>query len=99
MYPADNFETGQQLDEAFRMLQGAEELNFPMATDTENSGGFVNEYGLLEDHAFSVLSIFTMRGNDGVEHRMVTIRGPNGFTEYRGKWNAKDPAWTQQLVD
>ena len=84
MYPTKNFETDQQLDEAFKMLQVAESLNFPMAADTENSGAWLNYCGLITGHAYSILSIFTMTDAHGVVHRMVTVRNPNSFTQYKG---------------
>ena len=69
-----------------------------MATDTPNSGAWLNHCGLITGHAYSILSIFTMTDANGEKHRMVTVRNPNSFTQYKGQWNATDKAWTEDLV-
>lgn len=54
--------------------------------------------GIVQGHAYSILSAFEMTDADGTVWKMVTIRNPWGITYYNGDWNGNDARWTDALV-
>lgn len=57
-----------------------------------------NACGIIQGHAYSLLSAFTMTDADSVDHNMMMIRNPWGITYYSHTWNADDTNWTDELV-
>lgn len=57
-----------------------------------------NACGIIQGHAYSLLSAFTMTDADGTDHNMMMIRNPWGVTYYSHTWNAADVNWTDELV-
>jgi len=50
------------------------------------------EYGLIEQHAYTVTGTLLVEGN-----KLLKIRNPWGHGEWNGKWSDKDASWTPEL--
>jgi hypothetical protein len=57
-----------------------------------------NACGVVQGHAYSILSAFQMTDADDVVHNMIMVRNPWGITYYSGEWNSGDSRWTDALV-
>ena len=58
----------------------------------------LNDCGIHNHHAFSILSVFEMNSSDGTSQELMMIRNPRMVTEYKGKWNTADyESWTPEL--
>lgn len=58
----------------------------------------VSELGLVQLHAYAVLTAKIITTEDGVEHRLVLLRNPWGNTEWTGDWSDSDPRWTPERL-
>ena len=97
-YTATTLDT---VDEIFRMIEAADELNYIMGCDTSGHGddSDVNVCGLATSHAYSLLTAFTMTDSEGETHDMVVIRNPWGTTvDSAGRGYKDHTNWTDDLV-
>jgi hypothetical protein len=65
---------------------------------TTVSGSVTNACGIVQGHAYSILSAFTMTDANSVDYNMILVRNPWGITYYSGDWNKDDSNWTDALV-
>lgn len=65
---------------------------------TTVSGETTNACGIVQGHAYSILSAFTMTDADGEDYNMLLIRNPWGITYYSKAWNKDDTNWTDDLA-
>lgn len=49
--------------------------------------------GLVDAHAYSLLSTFEGKDDDGHNIRLLKIRNPWGFKEWEGDWGDKSEKW------
>lgn len=66
---------------------------------TTVSGSTTNACGIVQGHAYAILSAFTMKDASDVEHNMLLIRNPWNITYYSSTWNKDDSNWTDALAD
>ena len=53
-----------------------------------------NEWGLVQNHAYTVLGVQVTAGR-----RMVKMRNPWGAETYEGEFSDKDTRWSDALLD
>ena len=84
----------------WQTMKAADDLDYLLsaAVDYKVSGSMTNDCGIVQMHAYSVLSAFEMTDSDSTVHKMYLIRNPWGITEYSNDWNKNDSRWTDDLV-
>ena len=53
--------------------------------------------GLVDAHAYSLISTHDEVDSLGKPLRLIKIRNPWGFREWTGDWSDKSPKWTPEL--
>ena len=53
----------------------------------------VKSLNLVNNHAYSLLNVCTLRLNNGKTQRLLQVRNPWGSKEWIGKWCDSDPDW------
>eukprot|EP00756_Hemistasia_phaeocysticola_P043017 Hpha_TRINITY_DN17003_c3_g3::TRINITY_DN17003_c3_g3_i1::g.166108::m.166108/K08582/CAPN15; calpain-15 len=59
--------------------------------------GQFKERGLVPRHAYTILSVHTVKTEAGVSVKLLRLRNPWGRFEWKGDWSRKSPLWTQAL--
>jgi hypothetical protein len=57
----------------------------------------MNSIGLLENHAYSIISLHEIKNFDGETIKLLKIRNPWGNFEWNGDWSDEDPKWNESL--
>lgn len=52
--------------------------------------------GISSNHSYSVIDVFEFVRN-GTRERLLKVRNPWGFFEWKGEWSDKSPLWTPEL--
>lgn len=58
----------------------------------------LNQCGVPESHALSVISVFEFTDDSGIKHDMMLIRNPWKKSDYNMAWSANDKRWNDNLV-
>jgi len=82
------------------MLYNSYQSKYLLASSTPTSynGQVNNAINIPYSHAYSVLSIFSITGDDRTVYNCAMIRNPWGTVSYNGSLNAKDPFWTANTI-
>jgi hypothetical protein len=99
--PVFTYKTKEITDahESWLQLKEADENNYLMTSATidpnADTDQNVNECGIANNHAFSILSVFSI--ND--DTFLYAIRNPWSFTKYDGEWSDQDTEnWTEENI-
>ena len=65
---------------------------------TTDYSSTTNACGIVQGHAYSILSAFQMTDANNTVHNMIMVRNPWGITYYTGEWSSTDSRWTDALV-
>ena len=99
--PVFTYWTSEQDPEAtWRYLRELDEIGeFVIGSATAgDSDSTVNSYGVTNAHAFSIISVFPLNNEFGIEqHRLYMVRNPWSNTYYSGNFRSSDPAWTDDF--
>ena len=57
-----------------------------------------NACGIIQGHAYSVLSAFELDDPSTGVHKMYLVRNPWGVTYYHSDWSSNDSRWTDELA-
>lgn len=83
----------------WQLIKAADALDFVTGASVYTTvAGDTNICGMVQGHAYSVLSAFEMTESDGTKHKMYLFRNPWGITYYSSDWHALDSRWTNELV-
>ena len=83
----------------WQLIRAADNLDFVTGASVYTTvGGDLNICGMVQGHAYSVLSTFEMTDSEGNRHKMYLFRNPWSVTFYSSDWHAEDPRWTDELV-
>lgn len=82
----------------FDMIKAADDLNYIMGAGTDGSDSDLNSCNIVAGHAFSMIAAFKLMTGSTVDHKLYMLRNPWGSTEYNGKWNKADTAWTSDYI-
>jgi len=63
------------------------------ASESGMQSSDVENRGLIDDHAYSLLSVHQLNGN----LRLLQVRNPWGNTEWKGDWCDTSDKWTPEL--
>ena len=55
--------------------------------------------GLVDAHAYSLLSVHELTDGNGKLVRLFKIRNPWGFREWTGDWSDKSAKWTTEMKE
>jgi len=81
-------------------VKAADEANYLLAAGVyyTNYSSQTNNCGIVQGHAYTILSAFTMNETSGTSHKMYLIRNPWGITYYSEDWYYADSKWTDGLA-
>ena len=54
--------------------------------------------GLLVYHSYALLDVKEIQLKDGKQERLIKLKNPWGWHEWKGKWGDSSPCWTPQLI-
>jgi len=66
-------------------------------SDNPNQKIFLEEVGLIPEHAYSILSVNEVIQDNGKKIILLHIRNPFGETEWSCEFSDKSPLWTENL--
>ena len=69
-----------------------------LETAKSTDGSSKNVCGLNYEHAYSVISAFTMVDSEGNKHNVTLLRNPWGISNYNKTWSKDDTNWTDEMV-
>lgn len=89
-------------DEIWKKIRDADQKNYIIATAvSSNKQGKTSEemkgVGLVDAHAYSLISTHEEKDGQGQPIRLIKIRNPWGFKEWTGDWSDKSTKWTPEL--
>ena len=64
------------------------------AADNQVTRKQIQDNGLQDCHAYSLIGARIVTDADLVEHRLVKVRNPYGMKEWTGDWSDKSKKWT-----
>jgi hypothetical protein len=53
----------------------------------------MNQYGIPNSHAYSVMSAFYIKSSENLIYKVYMIRNPWSISNYKGMWNPNDKLW------
>ena len=53
--------------------------------------------GLVEDHAYSVISSVKFDDMEGIEYNLLKLKNPHSKSKWTGDWSASSPLWNKSL--
>ena len=100
-YWGSDFTTTDEAMTLWETMNAADGLDYLMSAAVYFSdfSSTTNACGIVQGHAYTVLSAFEMEDSAGIVHQMYLIRNPWGITYYSDDWNADDSRWTDALVE
>ncbi len=57
----------------------------------------MQKVGLIDAHAYSLISTFEEQDDKGKVIRLMKVRNPWGFKEWTGDWSDKWPKWSSTM--
>ena len=87
----------------FSMLNNADDKEFIICCDTsEKPGGnysaaALESLGLITNHAYTVISVYSVTNYLNEKVQLLKIRNPWGKLEWNGDWSDKSEKWTPAL--
>ena len=79
------------------MLKLADQRNFTMMAASPAGSDSRQEEGVVQGHAYSLISIHQVTDKQGKEVNLLKLRNPWGSGEWEGDWSDKSRCWTPQL--
>ena len=55
----------------------------------------MNEHGLVDGHAYSLIGAREIKDKDGKVHRICLVRNPWGKKEWTGDWSDSSAKWDE----
>eukprot|EP00355_Strombidium_rassoulzadegani_P005559 CAMPEP_0168620598 /NCGR_PEP_ID=MMETSP0449_2-20121227/7231_1 /TAXON_ID=1082188 /ORGANISM="Strombidium rassoulzadegani, Strain ras09" /LENGTH=232 /DNA_ID=CAMNT_0008661631 /DNA_START=347 /DNA_END=1046 /DNA_ORIENTATION=- len=104
-FPVFGYSTGANIGYEVEVWEGLRDSeiagNLLSVQTSGNSDADVNEFGIVRNHAFPILSVFSLDDTDSntVLHRLYMMRNPWGRTEYNHTWSKDDPNWSQEFIE
>lgn len=88
--------TSRNYDTIFNVIKSADENNYILgATTAGQSDEYLNECGIANAHAYTLISAFELKTGATVDHKMYMMRNPWGISYFNKTWNQADTAsWT-----
>jgi hypothetical protein len=83
------------IDELWTTLKMADESDKIMCTSTKQDKS-VESNGLVQNHAYTLIGAKD-KIHEGQELRLVKIRNPWGYREWKGDWSDNSHLWTEEL--
>ena len=86
----------------WKKVREADSKNYIIATavssaKTGKTSVDMRNVGLVDAHAYSLISTHETKDEKGQTLRLVKIRNPWGFKEWTGDWSDKSTKWTPDL--
>ena len=91
------FTTDQNETDTWNMLKAYDEAHgsYLLGAATVGSDTSRNSFGVANGHAFTILSVFSLRDKFGAEeYQLYMIRNPWSNTYYSGDFHYRDSKWT-----
>ena len=81
-------------------MKAADDIDYLMSAAVYETvpDSVTNNCGIVQGHAYTVLTAFEMTDSDGTVHKMYLFRNPWGITYYSSDWNKDDSRWTDALA-
>jgi hypothetical protein len=91
-----------KIDEFHSLLNDADDKNYLICADISCDINpkmqlFTTSMGLIQNHAYSVISIIELETQNGEIEKLLKIRNPWGSLEWNGDWSDHSPLWTDNL--
>jgi len=77
-------------DKIWEQLLHADKNKYIMTTSTYSNAN--EDMGLVPGHAYSIISVHNVQGK-----RILKIRNPWGYFEWKGAWSDNSPLWTDSI--
>eukprot|EP00347_Sterkiella_histriomuscorum_P024013 403332608 len=104
--PSDFFyhSEAKNKEDVWNKIKEADQKNQIIATAVSSqrqgkSSSEMQSVGLVDAHAYSLISTHEVQDNAGKTIRLLKIRNPWGFKEWTGDWSDKSTKWTQDIKD
>ena len=99
-YWGDDYEDTTTAATLWATMKAADDIGYLLSaavyyTDYSST---TNGCGIVQGHAYTVISVFEMTESNGTVHKMYLTRNPWGITYYSSDWNKDDTRWTDALV-
>jgi hypothetical protein len=94
------FSSEQEAESTWRYLRALDEAGeFVIGAATTGASDTTwNSYGVANAHAFSVISVFPLLDEFGVEqHRLYMVRNPWSNTYFNGDFRSQDSKWSSHF--
>ena len=88
------------LEEIWTTISDADKNGYIIGGGTPNTSSdeTLNEVGLNQSHAYSIISTYELKDAVGkVVERLLLLRNPWGKEQYIGKWYDNDARWTSGI--
>eukprot|EP00347_Sterkiella_histriomuscorum_P004523 403360137 len=82
------------------LLESDKKLHITASTvskQKEESKEILNDNGISNNHAYSVIKLQIAQLQDGNEEKLINLRNPWGKGEFNSDWNKNDKKWTLDL--
>ena len=53
--------------------------------------------GLVEDHAYSIISCVKFDDMNGVHYNLLKLKNPHSKSKWTGDWSSSSPLWNKSL--
>ena len=93
-YDHDDYKNDRRLfEKLFEIIDDADDKNYSIMACSPGQGEGDLGTGIAAGHAYSVVEIWKVNTNRGVE-RLLKIRNPWGRVEWKGDWSDNSSLWT-----
>merc|ERR1712216_778698 len=80
-------------DKLWSALLGYVSKNFPMCCSVNEEQEDMQ--GLISGHAYSLITVRSVKTKEGKVLKLCKVRNPHGETEWQGRWSDKSDMWTK----
>jgi len=78
-------------------LESSSEASFLMTCSVGNAGQAAKASGLVPNHAYSLIGVFSVTVPGRGQVRLLKIRNPHAKYTWRGAWSDRSPCWTPEI--
>lgn len=84
------------IDDLWTVLKSADEANKIMCSSSKSNEIVGN--GIVKGHVYSLIGTKS-KLHEGQELRLIKLRNPWGYSEWKGDWSDNSSLWTQELKE
>ena len=91
----DYEQSGQDVNELFEELHRLGTKDYLMSCSCQGANAEAKAKGIVVWHAYSLLEVIEEVRDDGTPQRLMQVRNPWGYREWKGDWGDSSELWKQ----